>query len=231
MISVFIPVYNEEAILEGSVRRVLESLKDEDAELFIVDDSSTDKTSEIGRRMESENPRIRYLRYENGPSRRENLAASFHRAKGGIIAFIDADLSAGPENLPQMICLLKDADIVVGSKYVPGSTVRRSLLRSAYSEAAAWATRLYLGSRLKDHQCGLKAFRRDVLLALVAEAGYDSKMRRGFAWDTEVLVRAQRKGLRIIELPVEWAEAKKSSVRMLRDWKMIPYVVSLKSRL
>jgi len=231
MISLFVPVHNEAPILEGSVRRVLEALPGYDLELIIVDDSSDDGTSEVCRRLASEDPHIRYVRYYNGPTRRENLAASFPQARGDIVAFIDADLSAPPEALPKMLELLKDADIVVASKYAPGAKVARSLFRDGFSRAAAYLTRLYFGSKVRDHQVGLKAFRKDVILALVEEAGYDRTLRRGFSWDTEILVRAQRRGYRIAEVPVAWTEAKKSSVRMLRDWRMIPYMMGLRFRL
>ncbi|MFH0862826.1 MAG: glycosyltransferase [Candidatus Altiarchaeota archaeon] len=231
MLSIFVPAHNEALILEASVRRILEALSGCEAELIIVDDSSDDGTPAVGQRFAAQDPRVRYLRYDNGPTRRENLAASFGQARGEFVAFIDADLSAPPETLPKMLELLKDADIVIGSKYVPGAKVARSLFRDAFSRGAAHLTRLYFGSKVRDHQVGLKAFRKEVILSLVDEAGYDSTLRRGFSWDTEILVRAQRRGLRIVEVPVTWVEARKSSVRMLRDWRMIPYMMMLRFRL
>ncbi|MFH1054963.1 MAG: glycosyltransferase, partial [Candidatus Altiarchaeota archaeon] len=158
-------------------------------------------------------------------------AKSFNLASSDIIAFIDADLSVGPEYLPRMLSMLKDADIVVGSRYLPESQSRRNILRLIFSRTAGAFTRAYFNSKLTDHQCGLKAFRRDVILELVGEAGYDKTLARGFAWDTEILVRAQRKGYRIVEVPVKWTESGRSSVKPLRDWKVIPYTIALKKRL
>jgi len=231
MLSVFIPVYNEEAILERNVGRVVKALSGLDFEVFIVDDASTDGSSAIGKRLAASDGRVSYLRFGNGPSRRENLAASFSKASGDAVAFIDADLSAGPEYLPEMAGLLGGADVVVGSKFMPDSSVSRGIMRRLFTALAASFTRLYFGCSIKDYQCGLKVFKKNALLALVGDAGYDSSLRRGFAWDTEILVRACRRGFRVVEFPVRWVEAEKSSVRIFRDWKMVPYVLRLRFRL
>jgi glycosyltransferase AglD len=231
MFSVFIPAYNEGQVLEGSVRRVLRALDGFQAELFIVDDGSTDGTADVARRLAAEDPRVRVLRYDSGPSRRENLAASFAGASGEAIAFIDADLSAGPENLPGMAAMLGEVEIVIGSRNLPESRVTRNPLRKAYTSLAAAFTRIYFGSCLSDYQCGIKVFRRDAILALTEEAGYDGSFRRGFSWDTEILLRAQRRGYRIREVPVRWVESRRSSVKPLRDWRMIPYVIGLRRAL
>jgi glycosyltransferase AglD len=230
MLSVFVPAYDEEAVLEANVDRVIRALESIDFELFIVDDASDDRTPQIAGRLANVDSRIKCLRYENGPSRRENLAQSFKNAKGGAVAFIDADLSTSPDYLPKMAAKLSEADIVIGSRYLPQSKTRRKLWRLLVSRVANYSVNNLLSSRLTDHQCGLKVFRRDVILKLVDEAGYDSSMRRGFVWDTEILLRAQKHGYRILEVPVDWAESNHSSVKILRDWKMIPYMLRLRGR-
>jgi len=231
MLSVFVPAYNEEAALEGNIRKITAALKGTEFELIIVDDSSEDRTQEIGRRLADEDKRVKYLRFEGGPTRRENLAKSFREAGGEHIAFIDADLSAGPEYLAIMDGMLADWDIVIGSRHLPDSQTKRHLLRRLFTAAAGAFTRTYFNSRISDFQCGLKAFRREVIIGLSEEAGYDGTMRRGFAWDTEILLRAHKRGYRIAEIPVKWTEAGKSSVKPMRDWRMIPYVLALKKRL
>jgi len=231
MLSVFMPVYNEESVLERSVGKTLEALQGSDFELFIVDDTSTDGTLELAAKLAAENHRIRYVRYENGPSRRENLADAFKRASGEVIAFLDADLSAGPEYLPGMVRLLGGADIVVGSRYLRESETKRGLFRLAVSRLYNLFLRLYFKSRIRDHQCGLKVFKRDVILRLVGEAGYDRKLVRGFSWDAEILLRAQRHGYTILEIPVKWVQSDRTSTRPLRELKMIPYLLGLRLRL
>jgi len=231
MISVYVPAYNEAAVLAQSVRQVVTALEGMEFEVTIVDDSSTDSTARVAENLASSDPRIKSVRYEGGPTRRENLAASFKQARGDVIAFIDADLSASPNNIIPMVDMLRDFDIVVGSRYAPGSKTSRSALRLLYSRVAAAFTRLYFNSSLHDYQCGLKVFKHEVILRLVEEAGYDRSMRRGFAWDTEILLRAQRRGYKIAEYPVEWTESGRSSVKPMRDWHVIPYVISLRGRI
>ena len=176
----------------------MEALGECEFELFIVDDTSTDGTPELADELAAGDPRVRCIHCGNGPSRRENLAESFKQASGDAIAFIDADLSVDPSYLQEIIAGLGDNDIVVGSRYLPESRVRRRLWRQAFSRAANLALRLIYNSKLRDHQCGLKAFRRDVILKLVEEAGYDHRMVRSWAWDSEILLRAQRHGYRIM---------------------------------
>jgi glycosyltransferase AglD len=231
MISAFIPAYNEESVLASSVERVKKALDGLDYELFVVDDASTDSTPAIAAALAKADPRVRHLRFEGRPTRRENLAGAFREASGDVIAFVDADMSAPPEWLPKMAQMLADADIVVGSRYASGASARRHIHRHLFSRIASAFTRAYFGSALRDYQCGLKAFRRGAILGLVSDAGYDATLRRGFAWDTEILLRAQRKGLRISELPIAWSESQRSSVSVLRDWRMIPYVFGMKGRL
>ncbi len=231
MISVFMPAYNEALVLEDNVKRVVEALGASDFELFIVDDSSTDGTGRVGRGLAALDGRVRYVYCSGGPSRRENLAKSFSLASGESIVFIDADLSAPPGHIRELVSMLAEKDIVVGSRYVPGSHADRSALRLAFSRFARLMTGILFDTRISDHQCGLKAFRRDAILRLVEEAGYDGSMSRGFAWDTEILIRAQRRGYRIAEAPVGWRESERTSVRILRDWRMLPYMLCLRLRL
>jgi hypothetical protein len=86
--------------------------------------------------------------------------------------------------------------------------------------------RFLFRSRLKDHQCGFKSFRRWVILRLVKEAGYNKNRR--WAWDTEILLRAQRDGYRINEFPVQWREVRMSKVKPFRDFSIaFKHVLSL----
>ena len=233
MLSVFIPVYNEEKVLETTIKETLKTLGGMEIELFIVDDTSTDGTPHIAAALSAKDRRVRHLRYGNGPSRRENLAKSFRQARGKFIAFLDADLSASPVYIPKMLDELErnDADMVIASRYLPDSNTKRELSRLFFSRLCNWSLRLFFASKVHDHQYGLKLFKRDVILGLVDEAGYDEGMTRGFSWDAEILLRAQRHGHRIIEYPIKWVRSDRTSVRPMRDVKMIPYLVSLRMRL
>ena len=228
-VSVFFPVYNEAWRLEANVLSVRRFLQDSrmDYELIVIDDGSTDSTQEIAKVLQKEMGVI-YIRYKKGCSRRENLARSFEKAGGDIIAFMDADLATDIGQLPELV---KEADmhgIAIGCRYAKGSVIKRKPSRLLFSIAYNSFMRLYFGSRVRDHQCGFKAFRRDILLDLAKEAGYDRSLRRGWFWDAEILIRAQKKGHRIKEIPVVWRDMRKSSFNIRREIKMIPYILRLK---
>jgi glycosyltransferase involved in cell wall biosynthesis len=231
MLSVFVPAYNEERDIRDNIGEIVNALGSMDFEMFIVDDASTDATASICADIAKHDSRIHHVRYETGPSRRENLAQSFKLAKGQEICFLDADLSASPNYLPMMAELLKKADIVIGSRRQPGAKTKRSLRRLIISDAYTLFVRAYFNSVIKDFQCGLKMFKREVILQLVQEAGYDAGKMRNFAWDVEILVRAQRKGLRIVEMPVTWTESDRTTTQALRDIRMLPYLIGLRFRL
>jgi glycosyltransferase involved in cell wall biosynthesis len=202
-ISVFLPVLNEEAILEESVYGLWGFLrkKFESFEIFIVDDGSDDATPEVAGKLRSEG-KIRCISFEKGHSKRENLARSFGKSSGNIILYIDADMAANITALPGMAEDMKNYDIIIGSRYVKGSAVRRKLSRRAISTVYNALIRIIFKSKIRDHQCGFKAFRRKALFSLLDEMGYDRDLKRGWFWDAEILIRAQRRHFRIKEVPV-----------------------------
>ena len=234
LVSLFIPIYNEERIIDFHIRKikwVLENLPQE-FEIFIVDDASTDNSKRILKEISESDKVVHHLRYEAGPTRRENLAQSFKKANGEIIAFMDMDLATNLKHLPTLISEVEDnADIAIGSRYVPGAKIKRRLLRRVISIAYNYFVRFYFSSKLSDHECGFKAFKRQVILNLVKEMGYDETLTRGVFWDTELLVRAQFHSYKIKEIPIEWTEADKSALNFRREIKMIPYLLRFKKRL
>ncbi len=231
MISVFIPAFNEQATIIAAVEAAHKALYAHDHEVLVIDDSSRDDTPSICEDL-SKKGDIRYVRYENGPTRRENLAASFSLAKGDIISYFDADMSAHPNNISSMIPHLKDADIIIASRLMSGSNTQRNGIRQTWSMISNALTRQYLGTAISDHQCGLKLFKREVILSLVDEMGYDRTGWRGFGWDSEMLVRATRRGFAIKEVPISWMDSKRTTtVNVFSDLWTIPYMAALKLRI
>src|SRR5262249_15599317 len=154
-------------------------------ELLICDDSSTDGTGELLDQIKE--PEIRICHYNNGPSRRENLAVTLKEGKGNILFYMDMDLSTDLDFFSTLISPVAEgkADIAVGSRYQKGANVDREFFRWFYSISYNRTIRMLLGSKMLDHQCGFKAFRRDVFLTLLEEMGYDGQFRRGWFWDAE----------------------------------------------
>lgn len=231
-LSVFIPVLNGEDVLENNVNKVFRKVSEfeDDFEIVIVDDNSTDKTPDAAKGLLS-NRKIRYVRYNSGPSRRENLADSFRSSKGDIVCYLDVDLSTDLSHLPHLVGNVKKGyDIAIGSRY-KGIDPERTVGRILFSRAYNMTFQTLFGSRVQDHNCGFKAFRRDVILHLLEELGYDHQYARGWAWDAELLIRAQRKGYKIKELPVRWKRSENSSFKLLRELKIVGHVIELKKRL
>jgi len=226
-LSVILPVYNEERVLEQSVRKIEKILLglDADFEIIISEDGSTDRTFEIMKSLESK--RIRIFRGKGRLGKGGAIRNSLMKAKGDIVIFMDADLASNPEQIKELISRIKDgADIVIGSRYAPGAKAKRSMVRHAASIAFNWLVRNVLGSRLSDHQCGFKAFRKGAIVPLV-----DEIESRQWFWDTEFLVLAQRKGLKVVEIPVEWNEGEDSKFDLIGDTLRMAYgIINLKIR-
>ena len=165
-ISIFIPVYNEvDSILRNIeiLYNYLERNKifkglNSTYEIIIVDDNSNDGTFNEIKKLEQQYKYITGLHYKSGPSRRENLARSFKEAKYDYILFMDSDLATDINALPQLIDELKTYPIVIGSRYMENSKIRRKLSRKIISYFYNRLIRFLFTSRILDHQCGFKGF-------------------------------------------------------------------------
>jgi glycosyltransferase involved in cell wall biosynthesis len=212
-VSVILPVYNEETVLRKNVnnlRQILERMLD-DFEIIISEDGSTDKTPEIAKSLQSEKICILHGGKRRGKGAAIKNAAA--HAKGKFVIFMDADLASDPVHIKQVIKLLDSgAAIVIGSRYLEGSKANRTPLRHFASKSFNFLVKLMLGSKLTDHQCGFKAFRKDLVIPVINEVEDE----RWF-WDTEFLIRCQRKGLKIVEMPIEWKECSDSKFRLFED--------------
>jgi len=238
-ISLFLPVYNAARIIRDNLRKCCNALllANRRFEIILVDDNSADKTYRFGRaisaRQQAPGAQLKYVAYDKGPSRRENLAQSFPLAQYEIMGYLDADLSCDVSYFLEAVNLLaeEEADVVIGSRYIPGAKAKRRLSRLIVSLAYNGFLRIALGSKFKDHQCGLKVFRKSRVLPIIAEMGYDGAFIRGWFWDAEFLIRAKKAGLKIIELPVEWVYAESSSFNFIREMRCVPAIIRLKKKL
>ena len=233
-ISMFIPIFNEEDILERDIELIDYVLKKlpYGYEIFVVDDASSDHSEIIAEKIAAARKEVHHLRFDFGPTRRENLAQSFKKATGDIIAFMDIDLATNLRFVPQLIKEVENGyDIVTGSRYARGAKIKRRLPRLIISVLYNAFVRFFFQTQIKDHECGFKAFKRDVILKLVDEMGFDVSLRRGVFWDTELLVRALRHGYKIRELPIWWTERRKSALNFRREIKSLGYLFEFKSKL
>lgn len=212
IVTLVLPMHNEASRIESTVEVAEKILSNHDSEIIVSEDGCIDGTPELARELERQG-RIKHLHSDKKLGRGRAVERAFSVAKGDILLYMDADLSTNPERLQDLIGALKGGcDVVTGSRYVLGSETTRNPIRKVLSFAYNFFTRLLLGSKVRDHQCGFKGLTRkaaDELLPL--EYGH-------WFWDTELLVKAQRAGFSVKEIPVEWKEVEKGSkVDIIKD--------------
>lgn len=233
-VSVFVPVFNEEGIIDRDIRELEYVIKKipVEYEIFIINDASRDRTEKIAKKIERSKRKVNLLNYKIGPTRRENLAQSFRRASGDIIVFVDIDLVESFRFFSYLIDqVISGYDIATGSRYVFGAKIKRRPFRFFISIFYNACVRLLFRTKIRDHLCGFKAFKKAVILELVEEMGYDKSLKRGVFWDTELLVRALRRGYKIKEIPIWWRERNKSALYFRREVKSISYILQFMIKL
>jgi uncharacterized protein (TIRG00374 family) len=164
--------------------------------------------------MASELEYVVHIHSDERQGRGRALNRAFKAANGSILCYIDVDLATDMAHLEELIGSIRfeGYDFATGSRMMPSSDVKRSIKRSLASKGFNFVTRTILGSKLYDHQCGFKAFRRESLLELI-----DSVEDEHWFWDTELLVRAQKSGYRVKEFPVKWRHGGATKVDLVKD--------------
>jgi len=217
-ITAVIPVYNDRVSLKEAIPRSLEELEiiSEHFELIIAEDGSTDGSPDLVKNYTERDPRVRLLHSDKRLGRGKALNNAFSASNGMIVCYYDVDLSTDMHYLPVLIGAIREGyDIATGSRLMPESDVARTGEREIASLGYNLLVKMFLRSPLHDHQCGFKAFQRDRVLALIP-----SMRASHWFWDTELLVRAQRAGYKIKEIPVRWQQGKGTTVKMKDVWEM-----------
>jgi putative flippase GtrA len=213
-VDIVVPVYNESAAIETSIRRLHAFLSEGFPygwQIVIADNASTDATPQIAQRLAAQLPATTVVRLsEKGRGRA--LRAAWLASDADVVAYMDVDLSTDLRALEPLICGLVSghAEVAIGTRLAHGSRVTRGAKREFISRAYNGVLRLSLGARFSDAQCGFKALRADAartLVPLVADEGW--------FFDTELLVHAQRRGMRIHEVAVDWVDDSDSRVDII----------------
>ncbi|MFJ4712800.1 glycosyltransferase [Streptomyces sp. NPDC088785] len=215
VLDVVVPVHNEEKDLAACVRGLHAHLVRTFPYRFrvtIADNASTDTTPQVARRLAAELPGVGHVRLDQ-KGRGRALRTVWSASEAPVLAYMDVDLSTDLNALLPLVAPLISghSDLAIGSRLTRSSRVVRGPRREFVSRAYNMILRGSLRARFSDAQCGFKAIRRDVaqvLLPLVEDAGW--------FFDTELLVLAERAGLRIHEVPVDWIDDPDSSVRIVR---------------
>ncbi|WP_254127204.1 glycosyltransferase [Aquihabitans sp. G128] len=214
-LSIVIPAYLEAERIGATIERVRTELAPVvgagDLEVVVVDDGSSDGTADAARRAGADQVVAQPVNRGKGAAVRAGVLA----ATGRTVAFTDADLAYGPEQVARLLLAVEDGwDVVVGSRYHDDTTtvVRAPRLREVGGRVINAATRLVLVGHHGDTQAGLKAFRSDVAQVLFGHARVD-----GFAFDVELFLLVERYGFSLTEVPVEVENSDRSTVRVARD--------------
>jgi dolichol-phosphate mannosyltransferase len=210
---VILPTYNEAENIEPLVAAVRERLP-ESRRVLIVDDNSPDGTGEIADRLASEHDDVavlhRMVKEGLGPA----YIAGFREALAGgadLVIEMDADFSHDPSYLPQLLRAVGEADLVIGSRYVPGGGVTDwGPVRRFISRGGSAYARAMLGIDVRDLTGGFKCLRRRVLEGI----DLDSIASLGYAFQVEVTYRAVQAGFRVVEIPIVFRDRQEGNSKM-----------------
>jgi glycosyltransferase involved in cell wall biosynthesis len=213
-LEIVIPVYNEERALAASTRKVQRCLCDGmpfSWRITIADNASDDATPEIARTLAATLDRVSVLRLEQ-KGRGRALRAAWSNSRARVVAYMDVDLSTDLRALLPLISPLLSghSEVAIGTRLAPGSRVTRGRKREFISRAYNRLLRTALRAEFSDAQCGFKAVRADVIRELL-----DAVEDNGWFFDTELLIAAQRRGMRIHEVAVDWVDDPDSRVDIL----------------
>jgi len=215
LIEIVIPVRNEQRELTDHVTRLVEHLRAGFPyawQVTIADNGSTDGTWSLAQELAGRHPgQVRAVHMEL-PGRGRALHAVWSASDADVVGYMDVDLSTDLKALVPLVepLVLAQADVSIGSRLAPGAHVTRGLKREVISRAYNLLLRMVLRVGFADAQCGFKALRGDAaraLLPLVED--------RSWFFDTELLVLAERSGLRVHQVPVDWTDSPDSRVKII----------------
>jgi dolichol-phosphate mannosyltransferase len=208
-----LPTYNEAENIEPMVRAARAELREGDR-ILVVDDNSPDGTGQIADRLAGEVEGVEVLHRPGKQGLGRAYLAGFRRALDGgaeLVLEMDADFSHDPADLPRLIAAAGDADLVLGSRYVPGgSVVDWGLLRKLVSRGGSWYARMVLRVGVRDLTGGFKCFRRSVLESLDLESVHAD----GYGFQIELTYRAIKAGFKVVEIPIVFRDRRVGQSKM-----------------
>lgn len=219
-LSVVIPAYNEASRLAMTLERLLNYLRAQDysSEVIVVDDGSSDSTRALAESFVAvARPiELRVIASEGNRGKGFSVLNGVRHARGEIILFTDADLSTPIEEAEKLLEPLRSCryDITFGSRGLKDSDVRvrESIVRESGGKIFNLVVRLVTGLPYKDTQCGFKAFKRDATRWV-----FDRQTIYDFGFDVEILYLASKRGLRLLEIPVQWSHHADTRIRFFSD--------------
>jgi len=205
-LSIVVPAYNEASMLSQNVELIekVVSVITDSYEIVIAEDGCSDETATMVANMCNNCSKVVHVHSDHRLGKGLALKRALKASTGQSLVFMDADLATSLDHLHDVVKLLENGyDVAIGSRHIKGSYVRRPLSRAIASRIYNFLVKFLFWDNVSDHQCGFKGFNDQTLKSVIDEVTED-----GFLFDTELIVRMKNKGLRIIEIPVKWAEPK-----------------------
>ncbi|WP_149179034.1 polyprenol monophosphomannose synthase [Streptomyces sp. TRM49041] len=230
---VIIPTYNEAENIGPIVSRVRASAPD--ADILIADDNSPDGTGKIADELSADDTHVHVLHRKGKEGLGAAYLAGFRWGMDhgyGVLVEMDADGSHQPEELPRLLTALKGADLVLGSRWVPGGrVVNWPRSRQFLSRGGSTYSRLLLGVPIRDVTGGYRAFRRETLEGL----GLTDVASQGYCFQVDLARRAVASGFHVVEVPITFVEREHGDSKMSRDivvealWRVTAWGVSARA--
>jgi dolichyl-phosphate beta-glucosyltransferase len=215
-LSIVIPSFNEELRLPITLAEISAYIRasKRGTEVIVVDDGSTDRTADVANSFRREIQRLRVVANNKNRGKGYSVRHGMMEARGRIVLFTDADLSAPIDEADKLIAALADHDVAIGSRALDRRliAVRQSVFREYAGIIFNFIVRAILRLPFVDTQCGFKAFRRERCRIIFQQQRIER-----FGFDPELLYLARHHGLRAVEIPVRWAHSPATKVSMLRD--------------
>ncbi len=217
-LTIIFPVLNERLRLESGITRTVEYLQSiayEDYEIIIVDNGSEDETPQIGAMLCEKYPRVRFEKINV-----RGVGAAFRRgvelSHGDIVGYMDIDLSTNIKHLGEAIHIFRvrpEVEYINGSRFANESDTRgRKWYRKITSQGLLILLKLFLGMKCTDAICGFTFLRRQRALELIEGSSQDN----GWFYMIEFLLRAEKRGISVLDYPVEWQEDYNTTVKIFK---------------
>lgn len=233
---IVLPSYNEAKILDANITKLVEfcraNLKEHEFKIVISDNNSKDNTAAIAKIICAKFIEVAYFFVpQQGKGNAISIPWQKYQDDFEVFIFMDADLATDLKDMPVLIGEIEQGnDLVIGSRYLPDSQVKRTIWRKIISYGYRLVLRILLQTKIKDMPCGFKAVKQAVIKKLVPQVREQT-----WFWDSELVYLAEKNGYKIKEVPVSWQEPRsgedKSRVSFIQvSWLYLKKAWQLKFR-
>ncbi len=216
MISIIVPAYNESKRIRPFLIELLKFIKKGYYELIIVNDGSTDNTLSIMKKITNGLKKVQIISYKENKGKGYAVKTGVFNAKGEYVIFIDADGSISPSEIPKMERMLKKYDVVIGDRSSKLSKVSQPKMRKLFGLIFNNYVKFLFGSKINDHLCGFKGFRKDV-----ARDIFKSLISNGWIFDVEILYKITKSKYTLFKLPIKWVYKDRTKIKPTDPLKML----------